>query len=353
MDDFFEFLKKNKKFVDSIIKKHVPEKWDDKYLEWLLGKPSYTYDSVALTKSLAEPMWDFLNRGGKRWRPVMFLLFTEALGGNMEKASDIAIIPELVHEGSIMVDDVEDLGEMRRGKPCTHKIFGVDIAINTGNMMYYIPLIILIKNIPKLDDETRLRMYNIYTQEMINLSAGQAMDIWWHKGKASNVTEKQYMQMCAYKTGTLARMAARLAVALSKGTDEQEEKIGKIAETFGVAFQIHDDILSATSKEFSDKKGYGDDITEGKRSLMVVHALHHASKEERSELLSILDSHTRDKEKIDRAIEILVNTGSVEHAKKTAKEIMSNAWEGANVIPDSPAKKNIKRLVDYLIERTI
>jgi len=353
MGDFFEFLKENKEMVDSLIRKHFPEKWDDKYLEHLFGKPTYVYDSDALTKSLADPIWDFLNRGGKRWRPALFLLLVEALGGDLEKIKDIAVIPELVHNGSIMVDDVEDLGEMRRGKPCTHKIFGVDVAVNAANEMYYMPLMVLIKNTSNLDDKTRLRMYDIYSQEMINIGAGQGMDIWWHKGKA-DVSEDHYLQMCSYKTGTLARMAARLAVAASNGSDEQEDKIGKIAEAFGVAFQIQDDVLSASSKDFADQKGYGDDITEGKRSLMVIHALNNASEDDRKELLSILDSHTREKERIDKAIEILNKTGAVEYSKKRAKEIMAKAWNDANhLIPESEAKDKLKSLVDYLIEREI
>ena len=353
MEDFFKFLKENKELVDSMIKKYVPDKWDDKYIEWLFGKPSYVYDSDALTKSLAAPIWDFLNRGGKRWRPALFLLFVEALGGDLEKAKDFVAIPELVHNGSIMVDDIEDMGEMRRGKPCTHKIFGVDIAINAANMLYYLPLAPLIKNSAKLDDKTRARMYDIYSQEMINLGAGQGMDIWWHKGN-SVVTEKQYLQMCSYKTGTLARMAARLAVALANGSAEQEEKMGRVAEAFGNAFQIQDDVLSATGKEFADRKGYGDDITEGKRTLIVIHALEHAPDVEREEMINILNSHTRDKEKIDRAIKILNKTGSVDYAKRISREIMQKAWKEADhLIPESKAKERLKSLVYYLIEREI
>ena len=107
-------------------------------------------------------------------------------------------------------------------------------------------------------------------------------------------------------------------------------------------------------KEFSIKKGYGDDITEGKRTLMVIHALNNSSEEDRKELISILDSHTREKEKIDRAIEILVKAGSVDYARNKAKEIMTKAWEEANsFIPESNAKIKLKGLVDYLIEREI
>ncbi|NIV44480.1 MAG: polyprenyl synthetase family protein, partial [Gammaproteobacteria bacterium] len=97
-------------------------------------------------QAIAQPMWDFLERGGKRWRPALFLLVIEALGEDSEKFLDFAIIPEVIHNGTIMVDDVEDDSTFRRGKPCTHRIFGIDIAVNTGNAMYFLPLLTLIKN---------------------------------------------------------------------------------------------------------------------------------------------------------------------------------------------------------------
>jgi geranylgeranyl diphosphate synthase type I len=103
------------------------------------------------------------------------------LGKNPEDFVDFAIIPEVIHNGTLMVDDIEDSSEFRRGKPCTYKIYGLDIAINAGNAMYYLPLLPLIKNKEKISKEKLCKIYEIYVQEMINLSLGQAMDISWHR----------------------------------------------------------------------------------------------------------------------------------------------------------------------------
>jgi len=353
-EDILKFLESKKPFIDDIIRKYIPEKIDEGYVEWAFGKARYAYDVDALNKSIAEPLWDFLNRGGKRWRPALFLLVAEALGADIEKIKDFAVVPELIHNGSIMTDDVEDMGEMRRGKPCTHKIFGTDIAINTGNMMYFLPLLSFIKNKDKFDAQTLLRAYDAYSEEMINISLGQATDIWWHKGRKDNITKEQYLQMCANKTGCLSRLSARLAVILSEGTKEQEEKLGNFAEILGIAFQIQDDTLSVIGDKFAAKKGYGDDITEGKRSLIVIHALEKASNEDKEKLISILDEHTRDPEKISKAIEILKKYGSVEYAKELARNLMKKAWEDINpLLPESDAKKKIKALADFSIEREI
>lgn len=349
-----KFLEEKKEMIDSVIREIIPEKMSNDYIEFAFGKARYAYDIETLEKSLSEPIWNFLNRGGKRWRPALFLLITEALGGDTEKVRDFVAIPELVHNGTLMVDDVEDMGEIRRGEPCTHKIYGVDVAINTGNFLYFIPLTVIKKNSDKFSAETLKKVYDVYIQEMINVSAGQAMDIWWHKGKAENITEEQYLQMCAYKTGTLARMSAKLAVVLSNGSEEQVEKMGKFAETIGIAFQIQDDVLSASSEDFQNKKGFGDDITEGKRTLMVIHTLNKASEDDRKRLLEILNMHTRDDKLIKEAIEILKKYDAVNYVKEFAKKLVQEAWDDIEpLLQESNAKNTLKSFADFLIERKI
>ncbi len=129
---------------------------------------------------------------------------------------DFAIIPEVVHNGTLVVDDIEDSSEVRRGKPCTYKIFGIDIAVNAGNAMYYLPLLPLMEQKNRIPAEKLRDVYEVYVQEMINLSIGQAMDIAWHRGlaNADGISEEDYLQMCAYKTGTLARMSAKIAAVI-------------------------------------------------------------------------------------------------------------------------------------------
>ncbi|HDI02517.1 MAG TPA: hypothetical protein ENF95_00080, partial [Candidatus Aenigmarchaeota archaeon] len=189
-----------------------------------------------------------------------------------------------------------------------------------------------------------------YIQEMTNLSFGQAMDIAWHNGMANadNLSEEEYLQMCAYKTGTLARMAAKMAALLSGASKEDIEKLGRFAETIGVAFQIKDDIMNI---EGGLGKEYGDDIKEGKRSLMVIHTLQVASEEDKKRLLEILDMHTNDKKLVDEAISIMKKYNSIEYAKKLANKLMRETWEEIDkILPESEAKKKLKAFVEYLVE---
>ena len=279
------------------------------------------------------------------------------MGKNPEDFVDFAIIPEVIHNGTLMVDDVEDSSEFRRGKPCTYKIYGLDIAVNAGNAMYYLPLLPLIKNKEKISKEKLCKVYEIYVQEMISLSLGQAMDISWHKGiaNADKLEERDYLQMCAYKTGTLARMSAKIAAVLADANEELTDKIGHFAESIGIAFQMQDDILDLTGEEFAEKKGgRGQDITEGKRSLIVIHTLKVADAKDRKRLIEILNMHTSDQKLKDEAIKIMEKYGSINYAKDFARKIVKESWkEVERLLPASEAKEKINAFAKFLIERKI
>jgi len=355
--DVEKFLSERSVIIDKAIEKYIPRSYDKDSLAYTLGPPRYEYHVEALNKTIAEPLWEFLDRGGKRWRPSLFLLICEALGKDPEKFVDYATIPELVHNGLLIIDDIEDDSELRRGKPCAHRLYGLDVAINVGNEMFYLPLLPLIKNRGKLPPDKVARIYGIYTQEMINVGFGQAMDIAWHRGlaDADRISERQYLQMCTYKTGTLARMAAKMAAVLADANEDLVEKLGRFAEAVGVAFQIQDDVLDLTGKEFAEKKGgRGQDITEGKRSLMVIHTLMKAEPRDRRRLIAILNKHTTEQGLRDEAISIMEKYGAIEYARRFAQKTVRESWaEVDRLLPRSDAKEKLRAFGDYLIEREI
>jgi len=287
-----------------------------------------------------------IESGGKR--PVYDLMIEN---------SHNFIANNMVVHNSIIIDDVEDQGELRRGRPCLHKIFGVDIALNAGNFIYFLPLLALVKNRKKFKPEILVRAYETYVQEMINLGFGQGTDIFWHKGRVKKITEKEYLQMCAFKTGCLSRMAAKMAVVLSGGQNELTEKLGQVAEAMGVAFQIQDDILDITLSGSERKwfgKSFGNDIKEGKRTLMIIQTLKKANIKDKKRLIELLDKHTDDLKERKEAIEIIQKYQSLEYAQKVARKIMTAAWLKADrMLEPSPAKKRLKEFINYLIERKI
>ncbi len=352
-----KFLKERSAIIDQLIEKYIPKNLEKDSLIFKLDPPRYGHSLEALNQAITQPIWEFLERGGKRWRPALFLTVIEALGKDSKSFLDFAIIPEVIHNGTIMVDDVEDDSVLRRGKPCTHRIFGVDIAVNVGSAMYFLPMLTLIKNKNKLPPETFNKIYEIYTKEMINLSLGQAMDIAWHRGLANAdlITEAQYLQMCAYKTGTLARMAAKMAAVVANADENVVEKIGSFAEAVGVAFQIQDDILDLTSEEFAEKKGgRGQDITEGKRTLMVIRTLEKAEPSDGERLKEILEMHTSSQKLREEAIGIMRKYGSIDYAKQFARNLVQQSWKEVDrLLPPSDAKEKLRAFAEYLVERKI
>ena len=354
---FDEFLEKNASTVNKAIEKYIPRTLSKKAILFTVSEPRYAFNLEALNKAIADPVWEFLDRGGKRWRPALFMLICEALGKKSTSFTDFAIIPEVVHNGTLMVDDIEDSSEYRRGKPCTYKIFGLDIAINAGNAMYYLPLLPLLKNRNKFSPRKLSQAYGVYAQEMINLSLGQATDIAWHRGlaNADEISEKDYLQMCAYKTGTLARMAAKIAAILCDAHEQTVEKLGYFAESLGIAFQMKDDVLDLTSEQFTEKKGgRGQDITEGKRSLPVIHTLKVSNATDSKRLIEILSMHTSEQRLRDEAIAIMEKYDSIEYTKRFARRIVKTSWkETEQLLPDSEAKEKLKAFAEFLTQRKI
>ncbi len=180
-----KFLEEKAPLIDKAIEKYLPREFSKNAILFEVNPPMYSYNLEPLNKAIATPIWDMLDRGGKRWRPALFLLICETLGKNPDYWVDFSIIPEVVHNGTLVIDDIQDSSELRRGKPCTYKIFGLDISVNVGNAMYYLPFLTLMQKTVKLPKEVLCDIYEIYVQEMINLSMGQAMDIAWHRGIAN------------------------------------------------------------------------------------------------------------------------------------------------------------------------
>jgi len=355
--DIEKFLAEKAPLIDKTIEKYVPRKYTKDAILFQVDPPKYCCNVETINKAIADPIWDMLDRGGKRWRPALFLLICEALGKEQDFCLDFAIIPEVVHNGTLVIDDIEDSSEVRRGKPCTYKIFGIDIAVNAGNAMYYLPLVPLMEQKDRIPAEQLRDVYEIYVQEMINLSIGQGMDIAWHRGlaNADEIDEKDYLQMCAYKTGTLARMSAKIASTLSGADGQLVVKLGTFAENIGVAFQMQDDILDLTGTEFAKKKGgLGQDITEGKRTLMVIHTLKTAQPKDRKRLITILNMHTSDQKLRDEAIAIMQKNKAFDYVKKKADSMVEESWKEVDkLLKPTAGKEKLKAFAEFLIKRSI
>ena len=342
--------------VDATIESLLPRTIDDAYLTEFFGEASYAYDPAALQGALSDPVWDLLDRGGKRWRAVLFLLLVEAFGDDPESYLEYAVVPEILHNGTIIVDDVEDGATHRRGDPALHRVFGTDVALNAGNAMYFLPLKILARNPGDLPPETRLDAYEMLMYELNRTHLGQGMDIRWHNEKGIDIGEPEYLEMCACKTGGLGRIVARLA-AIVTGTPEAEEAVAAYAEEMSIAFQIADDVLDvehALEEGGEFGKGVGNDVREGKKTLMAIHAAEHATPEDVARLEEILWADDNSDGEVVEAIEILQSAGSVAYARGVAADLSESAigrLEGLGLEPEPEAK--LTAFAEFVVDRDV
>jgi len=355
--------------VDEAIAELLPREIDDQYLTDYFGEATYEYDPTAVQEALADPIWELLDRGGKRWRAVVFLLLVEAFGEDPEEYLPYACIPEVLHNGTIIVDDVEDGAAMRRGEPALHLQHGTDIALNAGNAMYFLPLKVITRDPADLDAETRLAAYEMLMHELNRTHLGQGMDIHWHNEQAIRVGESEYLEMCACKTGCLGRIVARLAAIVTGQSAAVEEEVAQYAQFMSVAFQIGDDILDiehtldlAAEIEGSDDpeesrtgefgKEFGNDIREGKKTLMIIHAAENAPAADVARLEEILWTEENTTEEILEVVDILQETGSIEYARERALELSARARGHIDSLDLEPSTaENLREFTRFVVER--
>ena len=370
-----DVLAKWQPVVDEAIEDLLPREVDDAYLADFFGPPTYDYHAGAIDTALAQPLWELLDRGGKRWRAVLCLLLVDAFGEEPEEYLEYAAIPEILHNGTIIVDDVEDGATMRRGGPALHHEFGLDVALNAGNAIYFLPLKVISRNPGDLDAEAQLDAYEMLMYELNRTHLGQGMDIAWHNQEEIQATEAQYYEMCACKTGALARIVARLAAIVTGQPEEVEEQVAKYAEDLALAFQIGDDILDvehtidltdgvgedAEAGDRTDEadagtgefgKAFGNDIREGKKTLMVIHAANTADPESVARLEEVLWADENTDAEIVEAVEILQDAGSVEYAREQARDLASEAREHLDAVElDPEVAADLKEFTRFVIDR--
>ncbi|EQD44955.1 Polyprenyl synthetase [mine drainage metagenome] len=354
--DIVSYLKGQSKRIDDKINEYLTMADSDRYFKRLLGRSGYKYHDETLHKSIVEPALYILNQGGKRWRPAITLLIIKALGKDPEEYIEFSMISEIIHNGTLIHDDIEDNSTMRRGKECVHIKFGLDVANNLGDFLYHFPVIAL-KSSSKLPDDVKYRIADVADTEKLRATIGQAEDIAWHNYLVDpyKISEDNYLQMVYDKTGALASMAAKIGGIIGGAGSDTVDALGHFAASIGVAFQIQDDLLNITKSGVSENKGgTGEDITEGKVTLFVVYAIETLGQEDRERLIKILREHTTDRKLIDEAIGLIEKSGAIEHSRELQEKIIKTAWSNVDKkLPDSDAKAHLKALAEFLINRTI
>lgn len=276
------------------------------------------------------PGVELLSRGGKRWRPLVMVLCAESAGGQADDIYPLTPLVELAHNGSLIIDDIEDKSVERRGKPSVHLMYGEDLSINAGNLMYFNATGL----VGRLDKsaEIRFRLLDSYCENLRRLHFGQGLDIQWHNDHEQIPAIDVYLQMCRFKTGALARFAAQAGVLMAGWASEKADVAGDVWERIGVGFQILDDVKNLTTG--NPGKQRGDDVVEGKKSLPVI-MYYNSHKEDFSHLADLFEKAGKSGmasgvSYVEEAISILEKSGSIKAAGEYAQSMMNEALADLN-----------------------
>ncbi|MCW4050594.1 MAG: polyprenyl synthetase family protein [Candidatus Bathyarchaeota archaeon] len=301
-------------------------------------------------KILYEASRHLIEAGGKRLRPFLTVKACEAVGGNPADAVPFAAALEILHNFTLVHDDVMDHDNLRRGNPTVHTKYGDAMAILAGDLLFAKVYDIMAKNAPASMSPIKvLSAIRKTTNATLTLCEGQALDISFPD--AGDVNSKDYILMVGAKTSALFSACAEVGATVGGASDEQIEALGRFAWDAGIAFQIVDDILGITADEKKLGKPVGSDIREGKKTLIVIHALENATPEQKKVLMSALGVEDASTESIEAAVKTLYDIGSIQSAVKVAEDYTKNALKMLDVIPDNPAKDELKSLVEYFVKR--
>lgn len=305
-----------------------------------------------IDRYLYEPLLRFSQNGGKRHRPLITFAACMAVGGNPDMAVSSAAAIEHFQSAALIHDDIADEGELRRGAPCLYLTEGVGLAINIGDLGLQLVNGTVIKD-PLLDDSLKVRVLDELIDMTRRTIEGQALDLGWVRDGRYDLTTDDYLLMATHKTAHYSG-AVPLAIGaiVGGGTEAQVEGLRNYGLDTGLAFQIQDDLLNLIGESEKTKKGFRDDITEGKRTLVVVHALQNLGSADRNRLIEILSSHTKDPAVLDEAVAIMEKSGSIEYARMYAENLTSIAKVRlVDILEPSPARDLLISMADWFVNR--
>ena len=343
-----ERLKEKTDAIEDQLQRVIPKKVED---GWATKQSGHDLQSISSEswQRISEPARDLLDRGGKRWRPLFMLLCAE-MYGDWQLALPLTPMVEIAHNGSLIVDDIEDGATQRRGGEAEHIKFGMDLALNAGNLMYFLPARVI--DTASFSEEQRLILHRYYVEDMVRLHFGQGLDILWHRDHENIPSEEQYREMCRLKTGGLSRLAARAAVIAVGGKKQTAALLGNVAEDFGACFQIIDDVKNVGPGVPGKQRG--DDIIEGKKSLPVILYLNRypEAKSKIRDLFQIAGGDETEAawDAVEELIALLIPSGCLEEAEQKALALLQATKDRfQEIAPASTARDQLMELVDLLI----
>ncbi|KAK0398298.1 hypothetical protein QR680_002519 [Steinernema hermaphroditum] len=298
------------------------------------GESLNMVDSVSDDVLLA-PFYYIRRMPGKQIRSELSKAFNHWLRIEESKLSTIMELVEMLHNASLMIDDIEDNSVLRRGLPVTHNIYGVPATINAANYVYFMAL-------SKCVQLGHPRAIEIFSEKMLELHRGQGKELHW-RDTHTCPTETEYENMVKQKTGGLFSLAVQLMQLFSKHTTDFTDLVNNLA----VYFQIRDDYINLTSADYAKQKSFAEDLTEGKFSHPIISALT-SIRDANDEILAILRQRTTDNEVKKYCISLIKDRGGFRATEARLVAVMVSIKRNLGDLPENPFVSLLLKKIDIM-----
>lgn len=260
--------------------------WYRDIRRYLAENPPSSLWSQSNEESLLEPYTYLASRPGKEIRSKLIDAFNYWLQVPDEHLSRVRKVVDMLHTASLLMDDVEDNSDLRRGLPVAHRVYGTPQVLNSANYVYFLVFRQVEAMGQGVDEETSRKATlseRLLVAEMINLHRGQGLDLLW-RDTLTCPTEEEYAEMVRNKTGGLLRIAGGLmriwspvydASRQESSTSQQQQQpdLLPLLDLIGLLFQIRDDYMNLSADSYAQNKGFAEDLTEGKFSFPMIHGI--------------------------------------------------------------------------------
>ena len=292
---------------------------------------------VMLVNQVAEHI---VAGGGKRLRPMLVLLAAEAAGYRGTQHHQAAAVIEFIHTATLLHDDVVDESDLRRGRRTANAIFGNAASVLVGDYLYSRAFQLMV-------ELERMRIMQVMADTTNQIAEGEVLQL-MHVGNP-DTDEAAYLRVIERKTAVLFAAACRVGAILADAPKAIEDALADYGMALGMAFQIADDVLDYVSDADTLGKNVGDDLAEGKPTLPLIHALHHADAESAQTLRRVIETGGLDS--LDRVIAAIRDSGAIDYSVARAQSYADAARRSLAEVADGPARASLDVLARYAVCR--
>jgi geranylgeranyl diphosphate synthase type II len=295
--------------------------------------------------TMYEPARYVLSGGGKRIRPVLVMLACEAAGGSARDAIDAGVAVEILHNFTLVHDDIMDRADTRRGRETVHRKWDANVAILVGDELMGIAYKTLL-NTAKGDIRALTR---VFTDGVIEVCEGQSYDKEFES--LPTVSEADYMMMIGKKTGRLVSISAEMGAIIGGADVIRREALVEYARCIGRAFQVQDDLLDVVADEHAFGKPIGGDIVEGKKTFLLVQALHRAEGDDLALLQDVAMRRAPADGLVARVTDIYRRCGVLDIARAQIAQDTETSVRALDALEENDGRQMLVWLARMLLER--